>query len=736
METQPRKRRRPALSCIECRRRKVKCDRTDPCTHCVVSKVECNYRIYNDGLHTQQHPQQNTSWASTPSESTNAPSPKVRPQQPNADGSDIGYGAIRRQVIATALGWNETPNHLPNDGLRPTPRNQDAESDFRGLIHLLKEFPAASTTYGPSETSRNISASQSGSQDSQIIMNKTRTLKWSHYVGAAEEFAIILACYAAAGGCDYGSLFQGADTRELVAQIGDLLKQCKETARSIKIGRPSRCLSSPKTGLLPPARELADTMVTHYFESFESTHRILHVPTFWADYQKYWSNPESASTTLRLKILLVIGIGSSLYEFGDTDGGFHNMVRQWVYTAQTWLSGPLEKDRLNISGLQIHCLTILAREILSIGGDLVWVSMGSLINSAMQIALHRDPKHLPPMSVLQTELRRRLWVTILEMVVQSSLDSALPPRLSFDDFDTEAPSNINDDEMDELTTAVQPRAKNTFTTTSMQLMLYSSLETRFRIVKLLNGLSSEISHSDVLSLSSELNKALCECNRFIVENERSGVTRFHRNLLDYLVRRFIIPLHCPFATRARANPLFHFSLKASLDAAMAIISPEPDASFSHLMAIGGGMFREGVRCASTVISLELITQVEAQDSDGTLQRNVYYREPLKRALRNIIALAAERIRQGETNIKLHMFLCMVLAQVEAIEAGVSCEPKVAQSAILSLEFCLDLLQTRLGNAPLSPRHDTNRALSSFGSDQGDFGLDLDLDFFFPDAGFT
>lgn len=34
----PRKRRRPALSCVECRRRKIKCDRTMPCSHCLQLK--------------------------------------------------------------------------------------------------------------------------------------------------------------------------------------------------------------------------------------------------------------------------------------------------------------------------------------------------------------------------------------------------------------------------------------------------------------------------------------------------------------------------------------------------------------------------------------------------------------------------------------------------------------------------------------------------------------------------
>ena len=40
----PRKRRRPALSCAECRRRKIKCDRNVPCSQCTLSKSPtCTY---------------------------------------------------------------------------------------------------------------------------------------------------------------------------------------------------------------------------------------------------------------------------------------------------------------------------------------------------------------------------------------------------------------------------------------------------------------------------------------------------------------------------------------------------------------------------------------------------------------------------------------------------------------------------------------------------------------------
>jgi hypothetical protein len=39
----PRKRRRPPLSCTECRRRKVKCDRKQPCSHCILWLTTCHY---------------------------------------------------------------------------------------------------------------------------------------------------------------------------------------------------------------------------------------------------------------------------------------------------------------------------------------------------------------------------------------------------------------------------------------------------------------------------------------------------------------------------------------------------------------------------------------------------------------------------------------------------------------------------------------------------------------------
>ncbi|KAJ5202789.1 hypothetical protein N7449_004868 [Penicillium cf. viridicatum] len=289
------------------------------------------------------------------------------------------------------------------------------------------------------------------------------------------------------------------------------------------------------------------------------------------------------------------------------------------------------------------------------------------------------------------------------MTAQSSLDSAMPANIP--ETDTEAPSNINDDKIDETTTALTPLPHSKF------------------------YLNTQISYLDVLALSSELSNASRAYHSFMKENQSSSITPFHQNLLDYL---------------ARTNPLFTFSLKVSLETAMTIMSPEPDEGFSKLMVNGGGLFREGIWCAMAVIAIELLAQLEAQHIEGTLHRNFDYITLLKRSVNDMITFSSERIRHGETNIKGHMFLSMILAKVEAVQTGVDCELSIARSAKDSLEFCHGLLLTQADSSSLGVPNNARFASGSSlddGRDDGPEGpdsgydLDLDWDFLLPDAGF-
>ncbi|KAF4946632.1 hypothetical protein FGADI_11020 [Fusarium gaditjirri] len=491
-----------------------------------------------------------------------------------------------------------------------------------------------------------------------------------------KEFHYILACWVEVMGKSSSShAFHEPGVASVVEQAGDFLAKCKTMAKIIKLSRPTRGLLSSTDSLVPPPRETCDVMVDLYFESFESSHRILHRPTFVAEYSRYLANPESVSDSLRLTVLLVIATGSSLFNHVTPEEALRNteLVHRWIYASETWLAGPLEKDRVDVTGVQIYCLTLLARQIFSIGGDTVWMSTGSLVHRAMQIGLHRDPSHLGrSMPLFQAEIRRRLWATILEL------------------FDTQQPSNFNDEEIDDLTTVIPSHPPGYFTSTSIQLTLLSSFPVRLRIIHVLNKPDDEASYQDILTSSSELTNTLHNC----LMKPGQGSTPFHRNLLDYLVRRFMIPLHFFFSNRARTNPIYYYSLQLSLDAAMALMSPEPDAGFSRLMASGGGLFREGIRVASMAVGLQLLITVQAQHLDGTLHRASQYRQLLKQSMRDMIALSEERIRQGETNVKSHMFFSMILGQGEAIETESSIPLQTAQTARDSLELSYNMLKAR------------------------------------------
>ena len=202
---------------------------------------------------------------------------------------------------------------------------------------------------------------------------------------------------------------------------------------------------------------------------------------------------------------------------------------------------------------------------------------------------------------------------------------------------------------------------------------------------------------------------------------------FCSNFADYLIRRFLLYLHLPFSCKAGTNRLFHYSRKASVDVAMAIMSPEAAEPFSRLMALNGGLFKSTIRCAGVSISLELLAHANAQERDSTLGRNSDYRTLLKRATQHLLDLSTERIISGECNVKNHTFLSMVIGEVESIEKGQSPQDEIALRARDSLQYCYALLQAQCSSAPQNQPGDRNLVWFDGGMD--DLSWDLDIDNF-------
>jgi len=173
-----------------------------------------------------------------------------------------------------------------------------------------------------------------------------------------------------------------------------------------KLAKATKAIPSPPNAVLLdhiPPRKIAEKLVQAYLRTFESVLRILHVPSFLHECNNYWAYPEMASDEFIIHLILVmaIGIGFCPERTGYT-------ASSWINVAQAWLGPPTEERRIKISGVQIYCLLLLARQSSNVGADFIWISAGALLRTAMHIGLHIDPTQLPEMSFYDQEIRRRL----------------------------------------------------------------------------------------------------------------------------------------------------------------------------------------------------------------------------------------------------------------------------------------------------------------------------------------
>lgn len=293
-------------------------------------------------------------------------------------------------------------------------------------------------------------------------------------------------------------------------------------AKTSKIRIYGEWLANPNIRASIPPPETCEILLDAYFRTSESAFRIFHIPTFRKEYAQYLRQPLLASDSFVLKMLLAMGIGTMFYQEVDFEK-LREQAKMWVYAAQSWLSEiPYEKSRLNIAGLQIHCLLLIARQSLAVVDDQVWISTGSLVRRAISVGLHRDPKYFPNVSVLQAEIRRRLWATIVELNIQFSAEAGMRPLISLDDFDTEPPANINDEDINEDTNS-SPVSKpsSVFTQTSIQIILLSSLKTRMEIIQLCNSLNTEPSYEEVSKLGEIMTKE-CKASSSFVQSLQSS----------------------------------------------------------------------------------------------------------------------------------------------------------------------------------------------------------------------
>jgi hypothetical protein len=513
----------------------------------------------------------------------------------------------------------------------------------------------------------------------------------------------------------YGSLGErntfvnAATDRVEVSRSTDLYKTVNEVKTIGRVLKSARILlptiSSEALDSLP-SKTTCDALVDGYLRTFEGVFRVLHVPSFREEYHSHWSGNTETKPSVMLKIMLVCAMGVPFYT-GVDQPKLRVACAKWIQAAEMWVAAPHAKSRLNMAGLQIQILVLLAKQVCNVEGDHVWISAGSVLRTAMYLGLHRDPSYFGKINTFHAEMRKRLWATVLELTVQSSLDMGMLPMISDQDYDAKPPSNVNDDDLHEQdeNVALNVRSSDVYTDSSVQIAFIESLQLRLQILRQLNSLRFDLPYLECLRLSKELSE-LCHRHTQFLKNAlgiSANITPFQIKLLDSLVRRFVLGLHRPYFAKANENPQYYFSRKICLDESLAIIAPatSPIADVADdwtLMTYRAtGFFKALILYAISTVCYELDTQIEEQRATRRLTAPLVShgssQEPftlssqsqlLYDALVSAYHIAVARLRNGETNAKGVVYFACAIARVDAIVQGADPEATVLEAAKSSI----------------------------------------------------
>ncbi|KUJ21154.1 uncharacterized protein LY89DRAFT_665606 [Mollisia scopiformis] len=419
------KRRRVTRACDECRRKKIKCDGKQPCTHCTVY----SYGMQNSDAHC-----------------------------------DILFSLQlklgRRQLIPVRL--NPAPQYIEalenrlqraETLLRTVLPNVDLnDPNIDALIQQRRQAGVGKDVLQNNAAGKSGDASDSSEQDAQLrsMIESTGQLdlddkgNWDFH------------------GTSSGTVF----VRRMREQFGGLLGNDHNAPLFPRIPRPNvtpmfdsprSSTESPMDSGLPntmdlPSRENAKALCEDSLNSASSLLRFVHQPTFYEMFDRIYDIPpesfgDSENRFLPL-LYMVLALGCMFHlEPGEnpnnpTQNTYKAGIEQGLKYFRAARNMMDITDCRDITSLQAILFMILFLQS-SANLSTCYSYIGVALRSALRQGLHRSL--LKNFNPVELETRRRVFWVIRKMDTYVSVLLGFPQMLSNDDIDQELPLEVDDE---------------------------------------------------------------------------------------------------------------------------------------------------------------------------------------------------------------------------------------------------------------------------------------------------
>ncbi|KAK0748173.1 hypothetical protein B0T21DRAFT_343863 [Apiosordaria backusii] len=317
-------------------------------------------------------------------------------------------------------------------------------------------------------------------------------------------------------------------------------------------------VSPPLEQLLPGSREWGQRLVNRYFEAVHPIARCIHRPSFDALYQSFWDdiaqNWEPRPSVQALVFAAWFSAAVSLDEvqaqndFGNTKSA---IVAHMKVATETALSKAnfLRTTKFETMQAFIMYMLPLCRDEVSRAHS---VLVGAAVRMAECMGLHRDGEAYG-LSPLETHVRRLVWHQLCFLDIRTCEAQGPKPAIRREDYDTRLPLNCEETDLTASMASVPPPADQ-WTSTTLVLM-------RFEINEMMRIIwadrrkleTHKTTLTAVLTKIENFRKRIFEkYNRFL--NEEVPTQRYAKLVMQLLIYRLHAMVLHPYHSNA-TSPL-------------------------------------------------------------------------------------------------------------------------------------------------------------------------------------
>ncbi|TIB76480.1 hypothetical protein E3Q23_01853 [Wallemia mellicola] len=564
MEVKPKKtRNRQALSCTECKRRKIKCDRQQPCGAC-----------------TKRHEEHKCVWEEKK---------VIKPRTNHPYSDQVAY--LQEQLAETQSCLRGLASFLRSSGI-PVPNNMfdnmsrlsPPSSAFRmNDLDLEDEETAAAFTLEGIAMGRR---PDDNFNDEAALLRRKRT----DSVNSLSRRTVK----------DTPAPFSGGNSAPLYCDPPSVTTSLDQNAGFPFTPKPQESMFMTK-GILQylPNKAKADVLITFYLQHLEWLHKPLHVPTFISEYNQYWQDMSIGFATdnidpkwmsLYASVLCVsTHFGGEYYYNNDRVFGnpevearnekeadiYYQISRSALSQSDFLINHSLEAiQTIIILGLYLHNKNQTETHL---------ILMSTAIKMAQLMGLSRIPDESAGSetqgNVVEREMSRRLWHSLVFQDSFNASASSYSYAIHVDQMTTSVPANVDDDELI-ANTAIPFVPDSVWTDMSyFRSKLHFANITR-KIVDTLNR-DSKGSYEFVIEMDTEYRAALDRIPSFL----RLDLTDYdpkvllmkpcrawERLMMSFTIHNRLMRLHRGYMIEGYSKPEYSVSTQACVASAKTLLA--------------------------------------------------------------------------------------------------------------------------------------------------------------------